>query len=163
VTSCLIEAHYIGSTIHVLQIHVEIIAFPLLYAGMVAQLQRAARTQLTMACYTLAHDDMIGTRVGQYTIFEKIGEGGMGAVWRAHDEKLGRTVALKFLTRTDSPESRARFTQEARAASSLNHPGIVTIHDILDHGDKACIVMEFVEGLTLTRVVPAEDCPSVRW
>src|SRR6185369_16603439 len=98
---------------------------------------------------------MIGTRIAQYTILEKIGEGGMGAVWKARDEKLGRMVALKFLSKLDSPDARARFTQEARAASSLSHPGIVTIHDIFDHDDKACIVMEFVEGSTLTGLIPA--------
>lgn len=103
---------------------------------------------------------MIGTRIGQYTVLEKIGEGGMGAVWKARDEKLGRTVALKFLSKADSPDSRARFTLEARAASSLSHPGIVTIHDIFDHEDRSCIVMEFVEGSTLTHLIPAAGMPA---
>jgi eukaryotic-like serine/threonine-protein kinase len=102
---------------------------------------------------------MTGTRIGQYTILEKIGEGGMGAVWKARDEKLGRTVALKFLCRADSPESRARFNQEARTASSLSHPGIVTIHDIFDHEENSCIVMEFVDGRPLTDLIPAQGMP----
>lgn len=102
---------------------------------------------------------MIGTRIGQYTVLEKIGEGGMGAVWKARDEKLGRTVALKFLSKADSPDGKARFTQEARAASSLSHPGIVTIFDIFEHGDQACIAMEFVDGRTLSQVIPAGGLP----
>lgn len=102
---------------------------------------------------------MIGTRIGQYTVLEKIGEGGMGAVWKARDEKLGRTVALKFLSKADSPDGKARFTQEARAASSLSHPGIVTIFDIFEHGDQACIAMEFVDGRTLSQVIPHGGLP----
>ena len=82
---------------------------------------------------------MLGTQIGHYTVLEKIGEGGMGAVWKARDERLGRVVALKFLSRADGPDARARFTQEARAASSLSHPGIVTIFDLANTGSVLAI------------------------
>ena len=97
---------------------------------------------------------MTGELIGQYRIIEKIGEGGMGAVWKARDEKLGRFAALKFLSKVGDPGRRARFELEARAASSLNHPGIVTIYDLIDHGDETCIVMELVAGQTLDRIIP---------
>jgi Tol biopolymer transport system component/tRNA A-37 threonylcarbamoyl transferase component Bud32 len=96
---------------------------------------------------------MIGESVGQYRILDKIGEGGMGAVWKARDGKLGRIVALKFLSNVDN-QSRDRFLVEARAASALNHPGIVTIHEILEHEGRPCLVMEYIEGRPLDRVIP---------
>jgi serine/threonine protein kinase len=94
---------------------------------------------------------MIGERIHQYTIVEKIGEGGMGTVWKARDERLGRFAALKFLARV---QDSSRFTLEARAASSLSHPGIVTIYDVLELGDRSCIAMEFVDGKTLHQMIP---------
>ncbi len=102
---------------------------------------------------------MIGERVGQYHILDKIGAGGMGVVWKARDENLGRFVALKFLTNIDA-QSRDRFKQEARAASALNHPGIVTVHDILEHNGQPCIVMEYIEGRPLDRVIPRGGMPA---
>ena len=75
---------------------------------------------------------MIGKKISQYKIEEKIGAGGMGVVYRAADSKLHRTVALKFLpqeTRT-TDEARSRFLREARAAASLHHPNICTIYDV---------------------------------
>ncbi len=100
-------------------------------------------------------ENLAGQRIGQYTVVEKIGEGGMGAVWKARDEKLGRYAALKFLGRLDDADRRVRFALEARAASALNHPGIVTIYDILEPDGRACIAMEYVEGQTLGTVIPA--------
>ena len=89
---------------------------------------------------------MVGTTISHYEVLEKLGEGGMGVVYKARDLQLGRFVAIKVLlpASEDSADQRARFLQEARAASSLNHPNIITIHDIVDRRPGECIVMEFV-------------------
>jgi len=94
---------------------------------------------------------MIARGTDRYTIIEKIGEGGMGEVYKARDTLLGRQVALKFLSRSRPIDAgrRQRFVQEAKAASALNHPGVVAIHDLLQVEGRDVIVMEYVEGETL--------------
>ena len=94
---------------------------------------------------------MIGQLVGHYRVLEKIGAGGMGEVFRAHDERLGRDVALKLIrpSSTDNPDHRRRFEQEARAAAALNHPNIVAIYDVGFEGKTPYIVAELLEGKTL--------------
>ncbi len=94
---------------------------------------------------------MIGETILHYKIIEKLGEGGMGEVFKAQDTKLDRFVALKFLPSqlTASEDDKARFIQEAKAASSMNHPNVCTIHSIEEYKDQLFIVMEFVEGKTL--------------
>ena len=99
---------------------------------------------------------MIGETILHYEILEKLGEGGMGEVYKAQDTKLDRFVALKFLPSkiTAKEDEKARFIQEAKAASSLNHPNVCTIHDIQEYegskGDNQLfIVMEFIDGVTL--------------
>jgi len=105
---------------------------------------------------------MIGEIVSHYQILEKLGEGGMGVVYKAHDTKLDRIVALKFLpshlTRSDT--DKARFLQEAKAAAALNHPNVCTIHEIHDEGENLFIVMEYVEGKTLRDIVH-DNLPKV--
>jgi tetratricopeptide (TPR) repeat protein len=93
-----------------------------------------------------------GSTLGpHYVIDERLGEGGMGVVYRGHDTRLGRSVALKILSAAplDNPNALQRFEQEARTASSLNHPNIVTIHEIGEADGSAFIAQEFVAGETL--------------
>lgn len=99
---------------------------------------------------------MIGHTFGHFEILEKIGEGGMGVVYKARDTHLDRFVAIKILPADKVADSdrRRRFAQEAKTASSLNHPGIVTIYDITQHEGVDFIAMEFVPGRTLDRVIP---------
>ncbi len=94
---------------------------------------------------------MTGQTISHYRILEKLGEGGMGVVYRAEDLKLKRVVAIKFLPKKLAihGEERERFEQEAQAASSLNHPNICTIHEIDTAGEETFIVMEYVEGVTI--------------
>src|SRR5713226_6593616 len=96
---------------------------------------------------------MIGRTIAHYRIESKLGEGGMGVVYRAFDTHLDRPVALKVLPAeaVANPERKKRFVQEAKAASALNHPNIITIYDISqDHGVDF-IAMEFVAGKTLDK------------
>src|SRR5258708_2005590 len=94
-----------------------------------------------------------GDKLGPYEIVAPLGAGGMGEVFRATDTRLHRTVAIKILPagKTADPERKRRFLKEARAASALNHPNIVTLHDILSNGGIDCLVMEYVAGEPLDR------------
>jgi len=98
---------------------------------------------------------MIGQTISHYRITAKLGEGGMGAVYRAEDVKLRREVALKFLPPdlAADPEARKRLVKEARAASRLNHPNIATIYEVSDEGDTPFIAMELVKGESLKQML----------
>ena len=104
---------------------------------------------------------MIGQALGHYRIEAKLGEGGMGVVYRAFDTHLDRPVAIKILRAdaTTSPERQRRFVQEAKAASALNHPNIIHIYDISSSGDTDFIAMEFVAGKTLHQLIGKNDLP----
>jgi serine/threonine protein kinase len=101
---------------------------------------------------------MVGRTILHYAFLEKLGAGGMGEIYKAHDTRLNRFVAIKVLSTAarGDPDLRARqrFTQEAQAASALNHPHIITIHDILSEEGADFMVMEFVSGKTLVDLIP---------
>jgi serine/threonine protein kinase/tetratricopeptide (TPR) repeat protein len=98
-------------------------------------------------------------KLSRYEILEKLGEGGMGVVYKARDSRLQRLVALKVLPEDRGDDQRARFLREARAASALNHPGIVTVHDIEREGNTDFLVMEYIEGRALCDLIPGGGLP----
>ncbi len=123
---------------------------------------------LEVAARALARDrkdepppDYVGQSLLHYRITEKIGEGGMGIVYKARDAHLDRTVAIKVLPAEEmaDPERKRRFIQEARAASALNHPNIIDIHDINSDGGVFFIAMEHVAGETLARRIGHKGLP----
>ena len=99
---------------------------------------------------------MVGRTISHYEVIEKLGAGGMAVVYKARDTRLNRFVAIKVLTpgRVADPERKRRFVQEARSASALNHPHIVTIHDIGSENGVDFIAMEYLEGKTLGQMIP---------
>src|SRR5947209_8684061 len=98
---------------------------------------------------------MTGRKLGNYEIVDKLGEGGMGQVWRARDARLSRSVAIKILPPdvAGDPVRRQRFEQEARALGALNHPNIVAVYDIGQSDGQAYIVSELVEGESLRALI----------
>jgi len=98
---------------------------------------------------------MIGKTISHYKIVDKIGEGGMGSVYKAEDASLGRLVAIKTLSHAlaDDLEAKERFVREAQAASALNHPNITVVHELIEHEGSHYICMEYVEGKTIRDMV----------
>ena len=106
---------------------------------------------------------MIGETLGHYRIDSRLGAGGMGVVYRAHDERLHRTVALKVVGaegRDSTADERTRLLEEARAASHLTHPHICTVYEVGETDGRVFIAMEFVEGRPLSEFVPADGLPA---
>jgi hypothetical protein len=109
-----------------------------------------------------------GSQIGRYEIQRRLGRGGMGSVYVAHDPVLGRMVAVKvFAGDLDIPDARERFSREARAAAALNHPNIVTIYDFGEYASQPFIVMEYVAGETLLAMIrrkaPVSTADKLRW
>src|SRR5207247_4761793 len=104
---------------------------------------------------------MIGSQLGPYKSEAPIGGGGMSEVSRAHDTRLRRTVAIKVLPRerVADPERKRRFLQEARAASALNHSNIVTLYDIANDSGVDYLVMEYVPGQSLDKLIAPKGLP----
>jgi serine/threonine-protein kinase len=102
-----------------------------------------------------------GTRIGEYEVLTKLGEGGMGEVYRARDTRLGRDVALKFVSDAfvRDPDRLSRFEREARSLASLNHPSIATIHGVHDADGRRALVMEFVDGEDLSARIARGPMP----
>ena len=111
-----------------------------------------------------ADDDRSGEILGRFRLVEKIGEGGMGVVYSAEDQRLGRTVALKILPReaVGREDRRRRFLREARAASAVLHPNIATIFEVGEHGGEVFLAMEHVAGETLRRALSREGALPIR-
>ncbi|HEV8611404.1 MAG TPA: protein kinase [Thermoanaerobaculia bacterium] len=105
-----------------------------------------------------------GSRLGPYEILVPLGSGGMGEVYRARDGRLGREVAVKVLSEefSSDPDRRKRFEQEARSASALNHPNIVTIHEIGSFDSTTYIAMELVDGRTVREILHSGPLPARR-
>ena len=101
-------------------------------------------------------ESLVGQQLGSYQILSLLGAGGMGVVYKARDTRLNRSVAIKVLPadKVSDPERKRRFIQEARAASALNHPNIITLHDIGSESGIDFIVMEYVAGKTLDQRIP---------
>jgi serine/threonine protein kinase len=103
-----------------------------------------------------------GTKLGPYEILAPLGVGGMGEVYKARDKRLNRVVAIKVLRSDSAPNASLaeRFIREAKSASSLNHPNIVSIYDVFRHEDVDCLVMEYITGATLQALIPRS---GMRW
>src|SRR5690242_6005940 len=104
---------------------------------------------------------MVGRTIAHYEILVKLGEGGMGVVYKALDTHLDRLVAIKVLPpeKLADVERKRRFVQEAKSASALNHPNIITIYDIASESGVDFIAMEYVPGKALNRLIPRKGLP----
>jgi serine/threonine protein kinase len=132
-------------------------------AGSFLETPAIGYTAATQTAAQRTPETLLGRQFGPYQIVSPLGAGGMGEVYRAHDSKLGRDVAIKMLPAefAGDPDRLARFRREARTLASLNHPNIAAIYGLEESGDADCLVLELVEGETLRWPLPvaaALDC-----
>src|SRR2546425_1411102 len=126
----------------------------------------AAPSPHSPSSVTSAHaEDYLPARIGHYAVERKLGEGGMGVVYAARDERLERTVALKTMSSLASDETaRKRFWREARAAARINHPNVCQLYEIGEDGGELFIAMELLEGEALAerlrRGPPSRSAPG---
>jgi serine/threonine-protein kinase len=107
---------------------------------------------------TMSRATLINAIIGEYRLVDKLGEGGMGEVYRAVHSKIGRPAAVKVLSQAShGPEFIERFLNEARIQASLQHTNIVTLYDFLEFNGQPCIIMEYIEGQTLTECIREEE------
>jgi eukaryotic-like serine/threonine-protein kinase len=130
-------------------LHREVVSL-LTQSGVDSYLESPALAGGTASPTVASVDAIIGRDIGAYRVLSLLGAGGMGVVYKALDAKFNRTVAIKFLSETLlDTEARRRFLREAQTASSLNHPHILTVHDIGEIDGRQYLVTEFVDGGTL--------------
>jgi predicted Ser/Thr protein kinase len=111
---------------------------------------------------TLREGALVGQSLGSYRVVRKLGEGGMGMVYLAEDQRLGRLVALKFISgglHASASDAQAQLLAESRSVAALNHPGIVTLHDVLEVDGELVTVMEYVEGRPLSDLIDGAPLP----
>ncbi len=132
--------------------------------GSIERAIAAAAAQVRTGPVAAAAEPMLGRTISHYKIVGKLGEGGMGVVYKAEDSKLRRTVALKFppLEKLAAEEAKARFVCEAQAVAALNDPNICTVYEIDEADGRTFIAMEFVAGQNVKDKVRAGALPSRR-
>lgn len=109
----------------------------------------------------MSRPTLVNSTIGEYRLVDKLGEGGMGEVYRGVHSKIGRVVAIKILSQAASgPEFLERFVNEARIQGGLQHNNIATLYDFLEYDGQPCIIMEYIEGQTLTDCIRSWGCLS---